>query len=265
MRFAASVVIPLLYQKDEWLRQSIESALRQSAPTEVIVVHSEAASASNLQLLAWLRQQYCNLRVLVEDKPEAHRFAFPRAVNKGISHASSGRIGLLLSDDWLDETAVAECLPGEADIVSTGNIVHRPDGSVNEEACSRLSLEGFLACPTLERKARYLQHFFFFRKKALVSAGGLDERIGNYPGVDDYDLIWTLLERNATVSIVEKCLYHYRDHDEERLTLKDPEIMGDNLRKIIRKHGIPEGEAADIVAQHSRWFGKPIYRAMIES
>ena len=96
----------------------------------------------------------------------------------------------------------------------------------------------------------------------MISAGGLAESIGNFPGIDDYDLIWTLLERGAPVKIVERRLYNYRDHDGERLTLADPEQAVINLRKILRKHGVELAEAERIVDGHRRWFGKTLYQVL---
>jgi hypothetical protein len=101
-----------------------------------------------------------------------------------------------------------------------------------------------------------------FSRRALLAVGGLDETIGNYPGIDDFDLIWTLLENGATVATVAKQLYHYRDHDGDRLTLQDPEKMIENLRRILHKHSVGKEEAQEIMRSHLPWFGRPIYKAM---
>jgi hypothetical protein len=141
-------------------------------------------------------------------------------------------------------------------------LVHYADGRVNKAASKRLSAAEFRACRTLEQKARYLQHFLLFSRRALLAVGGLDETIGNYPGIDDFDLIWTLLENGATVATVAKQLYHYRDHDGDRLTLQDPEKMIENLRRILHKHSVGKEEAQEIMRSHLPWFGRPIYKAM---
>jgi GT2 family glycosyltransferase len=261
MNYSATIVMPLRGQVDEWLEESVRSALLQSVPTEVLVVRSEATPASNLRILNGLQRHFANLAVLGRDKPES----FPGAINKGIRHANSDRVGLLLSDDWLEERAVAECLRNDADIVCTGSVVYFPDGDINERACRHPSLQEFNSIATLEERASYLGHFFLLRRQAVLDAGGLDESIGNYPGIDDFDLIWTLLERDATVSIVAEGLYHYRDHDGERLTLQDPAQAVENLKKILRKHGIIDEQAIDIVKRHARWYGKPMYQVMFES
>jgi GT2 family glycosyltransferase len=261
MSYSATIVVPLRRQVDEWLDESLRSALLQNVSTEVIVVRAEATPASNLSILNSLQRHFANLTVLARDKPES----FPGAINKGIRHASSERVGLLLSDDWLDESAVAECLQNNADIVCTGSVVYFPDGSINERACRRRSLQEFNSIATLEERASYLGHFLLFRRQIVLDAGGLDESIGDYPGIDDFDLIWTLLERNATVSIVAKGLFHYRDHDGERLTLRDPARAVANLQKILRKHGMTDEQSVDIVKRHARWYGRPMYQVLNEN
>jgi glycosyltransferase involved in cell wall biosynthesis len=257
MTYAASIIIPLLRQFDAWLEQCVCSALRQTARTEVVVVRSEMTSRSNRELLERLQRGHANLQVYCEVKPGS----FPNAINTGFACAKADKVGLLLSDDWLDENAVAACVHSSADIVSSGNTVYFPDGRVNHAACSSPTIEGFERLRTLEERARYLQHFFLFRRDTALRIG-LDESIGNYPGIDDYDFIWTLLEHNASVEIVTAPLYHYRDHDRERLTLVSRELRLNNLIKILHKHKVKQSEMQKIIDCHLPWFGKPIYKVM---
>ena len=104
-QFAATIVIPLLDQVDEWLRQCVRSALMQTVRCEVVVVLSPITRQSNLDLLAALKLEFHNLRVLPRET-----MGFPGAINAGFKAASADRIGLLLSDDWLDPRAVEVCL-----------------------------------------------------------------------------------------------------------------------------------------------------------
>jgi glycosyltransferase involved in cell wall biosynthesis len=260
VNYSASIVVPLRRQVDEWLDASIRSALLQSVSTEVIVVRAEATPPSNIETLERLQRQFPNLSVLLRDTPES----FPGAINKGIANAKAERVGFLLSDDWLDKDAVGECLRYDTDIVSTGNVSYFPNGRVDRRASRVPSMDEFEALPTLEMQASYLCYFFLFRRKFMLDAGGLDETLGDYPGIDDFDFIWTLLEKDATVSIARKALYHVRDHDGERLTLRDPGIAAANLVKIIRKHGIPDDEIPDIIKRHVKWYGKPVYQVLNE-
>lgn len=114
--FPASIVVPPLDQRDEWLEQSLRSAVVQSSRCEVIVAHSPRVRQSNLNVVSRLMREFDNL-VLTPEKPGR---GFPGAINAGIGLASTDRIGLLMSDDWLDREAVERCLVHPSDIVSTG-------------------------------------------------------------------------------------------------------------------------------------------------
>lgn len=254
MRYQATVVIPVLNQKRSWLRQCVVSACTQTARVETIVVTSPLTRAAILRELRGLRPRYGSLRIL----PEA-RHGFAAALNTGIRAAAAARVGFLLSDDWLDSRAVEQCLGHTADIVSTGLRGVAADGvRVLEEVSRTPSLHEFRSLPSLERQASYLQHFLLFRKRALEEVGGVDEQIG-LTGPDDFDMIWTLLERGASVAIVAEQLYHYRDHTGERLSLRSVEAQVADLGKILDKHGVQGPERARIVAWHSAAFGLPCH------
>jgi len=251
----ASIVIPLLRQRDGWLEQSVRSALNQSAFSEVLVVISPETPASNLALLAALQSEFHSL-IVIKEKPGQ---GFPGALNAGIAAATASRVGFLLSDDWLLSNAVAACLPFSADIVSTGLTVYDANGTTPlEHLSSHITVSGYERQLTLERKASYLTHFFLFNKYKLEEVGGLDETLGDAPGIDDFDLIWTLLERGASVAIVGKNLYCYRDHEEIRLTLRKKQELEWTMERILAKHGVVGAERELILSKHSRWFGKTI-------
>jgi len=255
MSAEASVVIPVLRQVDLWLEESVRSALEQTATTQVIVITSPLTSPSNRKILECLSRQYSNLRI--QQQP---RKGFANALNEGIRLARTSRVGFLQSDDWLMPTAVGRCLCHHSDLVSTSNLVFAADGKTPiEGAHTFLHRSDFDRLKTFERKAQYLSHFFLFSRDALLRVGGLDETIGDSPGVDDYDLIWTLLERGATVSIVEEPLYYYRDHESERLTLRPPSEQILTMVKILDKHGVREPERTLLFNSHFPWFGKPIH------
>jgi len=252
--YEATVVVPVLNQRRNWLRQCIVSACTQTAPVETIVVTSPRTRASTIRELRELRRKYGSVRVLPEEGE-----GFAAALNTGIRAATAARVGFLLSDDWLDPDAVEQCLGHGADIVSTGLRGRGADGvRILEQVSRTTSLEQFRRLPSLERKASYLQHFFLFEESVLLEVGGVDEQIG-LTGPDDFDMIWTLLERGASVSIVPAQLYNYRDHGGERLTLRSVEAQVGDLRKILDKHGVHGEERARIIAWHSASYGLPYH------
>lgn len=252
MSYAASVVIPLLRQDDRWLERALRSALVQSARCEVIVVPSPQTPPSNLALVEDMGRRAPGRLVVASPSVSG----FPRAVNTGFGLARAERAGLLLSDDWLEPTAVEECLEISADVVSTGLRSVAADGSDLPHLSRQLDMESFLKRRTLERRAAYLTHFLLFSRSKVDSIGGLDETLGETPGIDDYDLIWTLLEHGATVGITGRPLYNYRVHRGDRLTLRSRAEQTRTLSRILDKHGVRDPERAHLVERQAVWFGR---------
>ncbi|GJL83890.1 MAG: hypothetical protein DHS20C01_35240 [marine bacterium B5-7] len=247
--FKATVIVPLLCQHDQWLRDSIESALKQSVRCQAIVVCSPLTPASNHAVLEELHNSFDNLKILVQEKGEG----FADAINTGFMHAQTDRVGLLLSDDYLLPRAVETCLEKIADIVTTG-IYTQTENHKLPVICFRPHIEHLNRLDTLEARASYLSHFFLFKRSAVLAVGGVDRSIG-LTGADDYDLIWTLLENGATVDIVSEPLYIYRDHSGERLSLKEPAIQIRALQKIFDKHGVTGSKRHQLLQSHAAWFG----------
>lgn len=249
----ATLVIPLLRQKPEWLEQSVVSALRQTVPCDVVVVCSHRTPPNNLEVLARLREDYQRLAVL-DTPPDC---GYGCAFNAGIEHACTERLGFLLADDWLEPDAVECCLMLDADIVSTQTTTVTADGETRLEI-GAISNEGLQSRRSPQEKADYLGHFLLFKRQLLLDAGGVDTGVGS-TGPDDYDLLWTLLERGATAMVVEKPLYNYRDHAEEwRLSLRPDQEQYEDLERIFDKHGLAPDQRPDLRRKHGRWFGKTI-------
>jgi glycosyltransferase involved in cell wall biosynthesis len=256
MEFQVTVVVPLLRQVDTWLEHCVLSALGQIVPAEVIVVPSERTPASNLRVLQRLLVAAAGLRIR---QPENEGFA--AALNCGIQAATCQRVGFLLSDDWLHPAAVVTCLAYESDIVSTQVSNYAADGVSSLGIERRITSDGFTQLGSLEARASDLSHFYLFQRDKLLEVGGVGETIGE-TGADDYDLIWTLLEHGASVSIVEEVLYFKRDHHGERLTLRDREAQIIDLHKIFDKHGVRGELRSRLTKKHARWFGRPIHEVV---
>ena len=255
--FRATIVVPLLSQKDVWLEQCVRSALAQTVACEVIVVVSPKTPASNLAKLGDLKRESDNLIIVTQREEDQ---GFPAAINLGIRTATMERIGLLLSDDWLEIDAVERCLPFRTDIVCSGKRQYAANG-VREFVNLRklITMRAFQRKSTLEEKANHLSHFFLLTKCKVLQVGGLDESLGDAPGIDDYDLPWVLLEHGATVSIVETFLYNKRDHEGERLTTRRKGELLITLEKILNKHGVSGGRKDQLLRSKAKWLGRPVH------
>lgn len=252
----ATVVVPLLSQRDDWLRACVLSALDQTIATSVVVVTAARTPSSNRDTLAELQRRSEDLHFF--ERPTGHGFA--HAINAGFQFASTERVGLLLSDDWLLPDAVESCVAVDADMVVTGRQAYAADGTTH--LWTRVpSREKFDALTTLEEKAGLVGHFLLFRRERFLAVGGVDADVG-LTGADDYDLPWTLLEHGASVGFVERALYGYRDHDETRLTLRDREVQVRDLRRVLAKHGLAAEEIERLVRRKEKWFGVPSHYAL---
>jgi glycosyltransferase involved in cell wall biosynthesis len=253
----ASIIIPLLRQRDEWLRRAAASALDQTVAAEVIVIVSPHTPPSNLAVLEELaarKPRVSGTRLVVAPRTGT---GFPNGVNTGIRLATTGRAGLLLSDDWLEPDAIAQTVVIDADIVSTGAMRYDAAGVLLPHLRRALDPRRYAQLTTNESRASYLTHFLLFRTSRLEEVGGLDETLGDAPGIDDYDLVWTLLEYGATVGMTTEPFYNFTIHDGERLTMRNREEQLRTLARIFDKHGFV-GEARERrLEEHARWFGRP--------
>jgi glycosyltransferase involved in cell wall biosynthesis len=250
----ASIVIPLLREPPEWLEQCVRSALAQSAVSEVIVVASpHTPDELRVALRRWSADAP-RLGVLVEEGT-----GFAAALNTGIRASRTSHVGFLLADDWLESSAVECCLAHDADIVSSGLRVWSDDGHREFLSLQRRPTQSIYdGLSSIERKAGYLEHFFLFRREALLAVGGVDETIGS-TGADDFDLIWTMLKRDATVTVIPDLLYNYRDHHGERLTLRPAALQRRDLARILDKHGVRGDARERMLRDHEVWFGAPVH------
>lgn len=254
---AATLLLPLRRQADAWLLHCVESALTQSVACEVLVVTHPETPPSNLDVLARVDPGDGRLRVVC--RPAGARFA--GGLNHGFAEASCERVGLVLTDDWLEPDAVEAMLAVDADIVSSQARVVAADGRrvIEIEALGRRrTAQALAACPDDESRARLLGHFLLLSREAVRRAGGVDETVGDTPGVDDYHLLWTMLERGASAAIVERALYNYRDHAGERLTNHHPLRMWETMQRILAKHGLVGDALEERLLWHTRWFGGPL-------
>jgi len=254
--FLATIVMPLLAQRDDWLRQAVVSALRQTVPCAVLVITSPRTPPSNLQVLAELAKSEPALQVI--ERPAGAAFA--GAINHGFRLAPTGRVGLLLTDDWLEPTTVARCLPFEADIVATARVGHDASG---EQVLWRTASDParYARLTSDQQRASYIDHFMLLNREAVLAVGGVDPDIG-LTGADDYDLPWMMLEQGATVHLVNEELYHARDHNEVRLTLRDREAQVADLRRLLAKHRVDPDEIERLVAAKQKWYGVPVHVAI---
>ena len=184
-----SIVIATYNQKEEWLNQAIESALKVS--DDVIVVDDGSEGTKNLPdyKVCWLLY--------------AHNNGVGYARNAGIRMAKNEYIICLDSDDILEERIKdIECT---TDIVAIGH-KHFGDRSDQHTPKSNLKLEDF-------KEQNHMCVSSPFRKSLWEKVGGFDEMLTGY---EDWEFWIRCLRAGATISTVKEPLLNYRIHSNGR-------------------------------------------------
>jgi glycosyltransferase involved in cell wall biosynthesis len=234
---AVTALLPLKQYHPGFLRQAIESIMHQTSPhwRLVIVVEPEDVARFEGVLAEWLADP--RVRIVPN-----YRRGYVGAFNTGMEAADTDFIAILLGDDMWDPRAVEVLLasigrlPG-VDLFHSGRRVIDGDGNTLGD---RMPRESF----TLEEFvwASQVKHLICWRRSMGLGVGGMDESLKT-AGPDDYDFVWTLVERGATVHPIPELLYVYRDHREgHRHTTHIPRSQHlRDLRHILTKHGVAPG------------------------
>jgi glycosyltransferase involved in cell wall biosynthesis len=186
------------------------------------------------------------------------RPGFAVALNEGIRAARAERVGFLFSDDWLAPDALEQAAALPDDIVSTGKRIWavEPDGEQRLIHAAAMSSAAYEKLTTLEERARYITHFLLLRRSAVLAAGGVDETLGDLSGVDDFDLVWTMLERGASVGFTVAPAYDMRGHGGGRLTMRPVAEQSLSLERMFDKHGVDPFTRDRLRPLHQRWYGR---------
>jgi glycosyltransferase involved in cell wall biosynthesis len=236
-----AVVIPN-WNGRHWLPGCLASlAAQQLPPAEVIVVDNGSADGS----LEYLAAEHPSVRVLAL----AHTTGFAHAANRGIEAAATEAVALINTDieldpDWLARmTAALDAHPASAGMAC--KMVALADPAEIYDAGDILRRDG--AC---EQRGRFMRDAgsydtpgevfgacagaALFRREAVLSVGGFDERFFAY--LEDIDL--ALVQRNTLVLVARAFPLRwlpqvaYRQLGWAWHALRDG-VLGDHLRGTL--------------------------------
>lgn len=195
-----SIVIPT-FNSEQFLRETIESALAQTVPSEIICVNDGSTDGTR-----FLLDEYADrIKVITQSNR-----GLPAARNTGIMNAKGDYILPLDSDDILLPTAVDRIL----------NVITDTNADVVAPSfqCFGLSEEiKMLRMRDLGMPSLSIDHFkggnqigycSAIRKSVLLECGGYSPRM--FWGYEDYALWFDLLKRNKTIVTIPEILWKYR-------------------------------------------------------
>lgn len=175
------------------------------------------------------------------------------AFNTGMEQARTPYVCGLHSDDLLAKDAIA---------VLEDSIRAFPDVDYFHSSRIYIDDEGQPISGILRAVASFSVRDFWgygpvkalhcWKVESARAIGGMDESLGPH-GADDYDFSWRMAEAGFLFKAIDECLYYYRDHRRHyRLTTHVP-LDGQicELKKILRKHRVPEDEIESQVARRS--------------
>jgi GT2 family glycosyltransferase len=229
-----TIIMPLKYYHDEFLRRSVGSIVRQSCPSWRLVIVVEEGDLDLFRRL--LAEELADPRI---DIVANTRKGFPGAINTGMRHAATPFVSILLADDMVSDDTI-EVLGGyirsypEVDFFHSSRIVvdecDTPISSVHRSKEHFRLADFHWGSP--------VKHLLCWRREKGLAIGGIDESV--LKAQDDYDFPWSMAEHGATFKAVEECLYLYRNHCEcPRLTTHRPlSITKRGIRGILKKHGV---------------------------
>lgn len=200
-----SVVAPLYNTPPLYLRQMVNSVLRQSYQNlELVLVDASDRDHPEVgEFCRSLRDARVNYVRLAKNEGIAGN------TNLGLSEANGEYLALLDHDDVLQLNALYEIARaiGEtgADFLYSDEIVLGPDLKTLREYHFKPDFS-----PDSLRGCNYITHFSVFSRQLLQTAGGGEDR--RYDGAQDFDLILRLTERAQRICHIPKVLYVWRSH-----------------------------------------------------
>lgn len=189
-----SIVIPT-FNQEQWLEESLKSALAQTVPCEVIVVNDGSKDKTRFIL-----NDYADKIKIIHQANKG----LSSARNTGIMNATGDYILFLDSDDILEPNCVEKILEvikeTKADIVSPSfNTFGAQENTVLLQM--RPTLDDF-------KTGNRVGYCSAIKREALLECGGYSPRM--VWGYEDYHLWFDLLRRGKTLVTIPEPLWRYR-------------------------------------------------------
>jgi len=235
-----SVLMPVYDTPEAWLREAIESVMRQAYPHwELCIVNDASPQPHVKRVLEEYRQRDARIKI-------AHRDCNGQiavASNDALALASGEFVALLDHDDELERHALFRL--AQAIVEDRADMVYSDEALVTAETGA---IHGFFFrpafSPELLRAHPYIVHLVAFRTALLREVGGFDATLTIS---QDYDLILRATEKAATIVHIPEVLYRWKIHGASAGSRKQDEVMATSTR-ILQNHLARVGEKATVNA-----------------
>lgn len=227
-----SVIVPVFDPPARFLRECLESVVRQSARNWQLVIADDGSTRHDvLEVLSEFATAHeSDTRIVLVSKENG---GISSALNAALEQVTGDYVGMLDHDDVLDP----RCLDEFTQAIETHG---GPDAVYSDEDKINPRGEHFeLYCkpdfsPELLLTQMYLCHFTVFRTADVAAVGGLRSAMD---GAQDFDLALRLLPGLRRVVHLSRPLYHWRAWSQSTaLTIEAKPWAQDAAARVQQEH-----------------------------
>ena len=180
MTSSVSIIIPA-FNAERYLEEAARSALRQSEPSDEIIIVDDGSKDGTLSIAQDLASKHTQIQVMTQSNGGA-----AAARNAGLAKAKGEYLLFLDADDRLHENAVHNHLMAFKDHPEAAMVFGAYDG-IDENGVVRGSSQTPIEDVSLEDLALRvvaIPSISMYKKTALIDIGGYDERFRQSQDVD---------------------------------------------------------------------------------
>ncbi len=207
-----SILVPAYETKEEFLKEMVESVLRQTYGNFELCIADGSSSDRVESFLSIYKDDRIRYRRLKENK------GISGNTNEALYMARGEFITLLDHDDFLTANALYE-VAGELQDNPAAGMLYTDEDKVTWNS-GRFFSPHFKPDfdPELLRSNNYICHLLVVKRQTALAVKGFDDE---YNGAQDYDFILKCSEKAGQILHIPKILYHWRSH--EASTAENPE------------------------------------------
>jgi GT2 family glycosyltransferase len=197
-----SIITPVYNTPAAWLREAIDSVLRQAYENwELILIDDASTLDETIAQLKTIAQRDQRMQVIWRESTGG----ISAASNSGLEHARGEWIGLLDHDDLLEPDALFEVVKYLQDNPET-DLIFSDEDKITEEGLAAPQFKPDWS-PDFLLSYNYLCHFTTLRREIVERAGRFRPE---FDGAQDYDLFLRVSELTTRIHHLPRILYHWR-------------------------------------------------------
>ena len=210
-----SIVIPLYKTPEKYLREIVESILKQTYSNWELCLSDGSGNNSPLtDILEELKEKDTRIKYI----SSSEQLKISDNTNLALSIATGDYIAFADHDDLLEINALYEC----ATLINEKNtvdMIYSDEDKVSMNS-GRYFEPHFKPDFNIDllRSVNYFCHLVVVGRKVIEKVGGLN---GDFDGAQDYDFVLRCIENTKNIYHIPKVLYHWRAHIDS--TAENPE------------------------------------------